>query len=79
MARAKIAITVDERALQELDRLVEQGVYPNRSQAIEAAVKERIERVRRSRLAREAAKLDKSEEQALANEGYAGESEWPEY
>ena len=79
MARAKIAITVDERALQELDRLVNEGVYPNRSQAIEAAVKERIERVRRSRLACESAKLDKSEEQALANEGYAGESEWPEY
>ena len=79
MARAKIAITVDEHALQELDRLVRDGVYPNRSKAIEAAVQERIERFRRSRLARECAKLDKSEEQALANEGYAGESEWPEY
>jgi len=79
MGRAKIAITVDEHALEELDRLVRDGVYPNRSQAIEAAVKERIERVHRMRLARECAKLDKSEEQALANEGYAGESEWPEY
>jgi metal-responsive CopG/Arc/MetJ family transcriptional regulator len=79
MGRAKIAITVDERALAELDRLVREGVYPNRSQAIEAAVKERIERLRRSRLARESAKLDRAEEQALANEGSAGESEWPEY
>jgi metal-responsive CopG/Arc/MetJ family transcriptional regulator len=79
MGRAKIAITVDEHALQEIDRLVRQGVYPNRSQAIESAVKERIERFHRSRLARECAKLDKVEEQALANEGYVGESEWPEY
>jgi hypothetical protein len=30
-------------------------------------------------LAHEAAKLDRAEEQALANESYAAESEWPEY
>jgi Arc/MetJ-type ribon-helix-helix transcriptional regulator len=79
MARAKIAITVDEMALAEVDRLVREGVYSNRSQAIESAVKERLGRLRQSRLARECAKLNKSEEQALAEEGYAGESEWPEY
>jgi len=79
MGRAKIAITLDEHALAEIDRLVREGVYANRSKAIEAAVQDRLERSRHSRLARESAKLDKSEEQALANEGYAGESEWPEY
>lgn len=79
MGRAKIAITVDEHALAEIDRLVREGVYANRSKAIEAAVQDRLERSRHSRLARESAKLDKSEEQALANEGYAGEIEWPEY
>lgn len=79
MARAKIAITVDQQALQEIDRLVREGAYPNRSQAIEAAMKDRIERLRHTRLARESAKLNKSEEQALADEGYAGENEWPEY
>ncbi len=79
MGRAKIAITVDEHALAEIDRLVREGVYPNRSKAIESAVQDRLERARHSRLARESAKLNKSEEQALANEGYAGESEWPEY
>ena len=79
MSRAKIAITVDEHALAEIDRLVLEGVYPNRSRAIEAAVQERLERSRHSRLARESAKLDKSEERALANEGYVGETEWPEY
>ncbi len=79
MSRAKIAITVDEKALTEIDRLVRNGVFPNRSQAFEVAVKERLDRMQRSRLAREAAKLDRAEEQALANEGYAGEGEWPEY
>jgi Arc/MetJ-type ribon-helix-helix transcriptional regulator len=79
MGRAKIAITIDREALAEIDRLVKQGVFPNRSQAFEAAVKDRLERLRRSRLAREAAKLSKIEEQALADEGYVGENEWPEY
>jgi len=79
VGRAKIAITVDEQALAEIDRLVREGVYQNRSKAIEAAVQERLQRSRHSRLARESAKLDKSEEQALANEGYVGETEWPEY
>jgi len=79
MGRAKIAITVDEHALAEIDRLVRQGVFPNRSKAIEDALHERLARLQRSRLARECAKLDRSEEQALADEGYAGEGEWPEY
>ena len=79
MSRAKIAVTVDEKALAEIDRLVSKGVFPNRSQAFEIAVKERLARMQRSRLATESAKLDRAEEQALANEGYAGEDEWPEY
>lgn len=79
MGRAKIAITVDEQALAEVDRLVRQGVYPNRSKAIEEALHERIAKLHRSRLATECAKLDIAEEQALADEVYAGESEWPEY
>lgn len=79
MGRAKIAITVDEQALAEIDQLVADGVYPNRSKAFEAAVQERVARLHRSRLARECAKLDRTEEQAMADEGYVGESEWPEY
>ena len=79
MARAKIAITLDEGSLTEIDRLVRQGVFPNRSKAIEAAVSERLQREHRSRLVRECAKLDKHEEQNLAEEGIGGEGEWPEY
>ena len=79
MGRAKIAITVDEQALAEIDRLVQQGVFPNRSKAIEDALQDRIRRLQRSRLALECAKLDRADEQALAEEGYVGEGEWPEY
>jgi Arc/MetJ-type ribon-helix-helix transcriptional regulator len=79
MGRAKIAITVDEHALAEIDQLVAEGVFVNRSKAIEAAIQDRLARLNRSRLARECSKLDRTEEQAFADEGYAGESEWPEY
>jgi len=79
MARAKIAITLDQKALSEIDRLVKRRIYPNRSRAIEAAIEERIARHDRSRLAEECAKLNESEEQSLADEGYAGETQWPEY
>ncbi|MGA7615177.1 MAG: ribbon-helix-helix domain-containing protein [Thermoanaerobaculia bacterium] len=80
MARAKIAITMDEQTLQRIDQLVAAGVFPNRSQAIQAAVSERLERLDHTRLARECAKLDADVEQALAEEGMSQEeSGWPEY
>jgi Arc/MetJ-type ribon-helix-helix transcriptional regulator len=79
MSRAKIAITVDEHALAEIDRLVADGVFPSRSRAFEDAVQQRLAGMRRSRLARECSKLDRREEQQLADESYAGDAEWPEY
>ena len=39
MGRAKIAITLDPGVLDELDRLVDSRMFPNRSLAIEEAVK----------------------------------------
>ncbi len=80
MAAAKVAISLDEGILTRLDRLVRQRAFPNRSKAIEQAVKEKLERLDRSRLARECAKLDPAFEKALADEGLSGElAEWPEY
>ncbi|MFI5395347.1 MAG: CopG family ribbon-helix-helix protein [Candidatus Binatia bacterium] len=80
MAAAKVAISLDEDVLTRVDRLVKQRAFPNRSKAIEAAVKEKLERLDRSRLARECAKLDPEFEKALAEEGSSGEvAEWPEY
>lgn len=69
VAAAKIAITVDEQLLRDVDRWVADGEFPNRSRAIqEALLSFRQARSRRQRLLRELAKLDPEEERALANE-----------
>ena len=59
MAREKVAITLDESALDRLDKLVRKRVFRNRSQAIEEAVAEKLSRIEKSRLAQECAKLDR--------------------
>ncbi len=80
MAKAKIAVTVDSELVERLDEMIAQAHFPNRSRAVEAALAEAIERVRRTRLARECAKLDPEEERAWAEEGLGADAElWPEY
>ena len=80
MSKAKIAITIAEPTLARIDRLVAEQVFSNRSQAIEAAVEEKIERLEHGRLARECAKLDPAFEKTLAEEGLSQELDgWPEY
>lgn len=80
MPADKIAITLDRELVKEIDRGVKAGIYRNRSRAIEEAVREKLERHRRRRLGVEAKKLDRMEEQALAEEGMTGEeTTWPEY
>ena len=80
MSTAKIAITIEEDVLVKLDRLVSSKVFPNRSKAIQEAIREKLSRVNRSRLARECAKLDPAVERAIAEEGFSKEiEEWPEY
>jgi len=80
MSTAKIAITIEEEMLGKLDRLVSSKVFPNRSKAIQEAIKEKLSRVNRSRLARECAKLDPSVEKVIAEEGFSQEiDQWPEY
>lgn len=80
MGTSKVAITIDEKLLKRLDSLVAQRRFPNRSRAIQTAVEEKLERMERSRLARESARLDRAFEQKLADEGLVGDAvEWPEY
>ncbi len=74
----KIAVSLDKKALAEVDRWVREGQYANRTRAIQAAVDLLAEREKRSRLARELSKLDRAEEQRLAEEGLGNES-WPAY
>jgi metal-responsive CopG/Arc/MetJ family transcriptional regulator len=80
MATTKIAITLDEKTLKHLDRLVKERLLPNRSKAIQDAVEEKLTRLERNRLARECAKLDPSLEKEMAEEGMDEElKQWPEY
>lgn len=80
MSVAKVTISIDESLLKRVDRLVRSHVFPNRSHVIQQALEEKIARIDSTRLARECAKLHPAEEQALADEGLAGEvAQWPEY
>jgi len=80
MAASKIAITIDNKTLKQLDILVKSKFFPNRSKAIQQAVSEKLMRMEKSRLARECAKLDPEFEHSLAEEGFSSElEEWPEY
>jgi metal-responsive CopG/Arc/MetJ family transcriptional regulator len=80
MSKEKIAITLEKESVGELDRLVSEQVFQNRSQAIQEAVSEKLNRMRHSRLARECAKLDPEAEKAMAEEGlYEDVKNWPKY
>ena len=80
MATTKVAVTIDADLVAEVDQLVSKEVFPNRSRAIQEALREKLVRLRRTRLARECAKLNSHEEKVMAEEGMKQElSLWPEY
>jgi Arc/MetJ-type ribon-helix-helix transcriptional regulator len=80
MTAEKIAITIDENLVKKIDLLIKEKIFPNRSKAIQEAVREKIEKLDKNRLAIECAKLDPKFEQAMADEGLSAELElWPEY
>ena len=80
MSVAKVAVSMDQDLLTELDRLVAKRKFASRSQAVQAAVREKIARLKRRRLAEECAKMDPQFEKSMAEEGMAGElAQWPEY
>jgi metal-responsive CopG/Arc/MetJ family transcriptional regulator len=80
MPKTKVAVTLDVELVDRLNALVRQARFPNRSQAIEMALEEKLERLSRGRLARECARLDRRQERRLAEEGMGQElAAWPEY
>ena len=80
MSKTKIAITLDEDFISEIDKLIKNHKFINRSQDIQEAVKDKLQKITRSRLAKECAKLNPSFEQAMADEGLSEDlKEWPEY
>lgn len=80
MASVKVAITLEQETLRQVDSLVARRVFQNRSRAIQTALHEKIQRVEGSRLAAECAKLDPKFEQSLAEEGLGADvAAWPEF
>jgi Arc/MetJ-type ribon-helix-helix transcriptional regulator len=80
MPKTKVALTIDAELLNRVDDLVARRRFRNRSQAVEAALAEKLARLARTRLAEESAKLDPAEERRLADEGLVATGEtWPEY
>ena len=80
MASVKVAITLEQETLRQVDSLVARRVFPNRSRAIQTALREKIERLEGGRLAAECAKLDPAFARALAEEGLGADAaSWPEF
>ena len=80
METAKVAVSINKNTLKRLDRLVKTQVYPSRSKAIQEAIEDKLNRLERTRLAEESAKLDPVAEQAMAEEGLTEElAQWPDY
>ena len=78
MPLQKIAITVEQSAIKEIDRLIDAGHYQNRSRVIQSALDLMIHRYRSDRLALECEKLDPDEELGCSEEGI-GVDPWPRY
>ena len=72
----KIAITIDEKLLAEVDALVTAGVYPNRSKAISLALEEKRDFLRQKRFEIECNKLNPQQEREFAEWG--GFEDWTE-
>jgi len=80
MPKTKVALTLDTQLLERVDDLVAKQKFRNRSQAVEAALADKLQRVARTRLARESAKLNPTEEKRFADEGLVDVLDaWPEY
>lgn len=80
MTTVKVAITLEQDTLRRVDSLVARRIFPNRSRAIQTALREKLDRIEGSRLAAECAKLDKKFEQSLAEEGLGEDvAAWPEF
>ncbi len=73
MARTKLAITLDEQTVIEVDSLVKRRLFSNRSRIIELAVREKLDRLAKERLAEQCTLLDPSFEKAMAEEGMGEE------
>lgn len=80
MKKTKIAITLDEKFVENIDELVRKKVFKNRSQAIQKSVEEKLIKIQKTNLAKECIKLDPLYEKKFSEEGFITDMDkWPEY
>ena len=80
MPKTKVALTLDSELLERVDEMVNRRRFRSRSQAVEAALADKVQRLARTRLARESAKLNPREEKRLAEDSLVNALDsWPEY
>lgn len=80
MSKQRIAVTIDDQHLNEIDELVAKGRYPSRSQVVEAALAAVLSRCVQSSLIRECARFDSTEERSFAEGGLRSDGiGWPAY
>jgi Arc/MetJ-type ribon-helix-helix transcriptional regulator len=80
MSVAKIAISIDNQLLAKLDDFIALKKFKTRSQAIQLAVQDTIDRLDRKRFLHACSQLDIDAERALADEGLKKDlKEWPEF
>jgi metal-responsive CopG/Arc/MetJ family transcriptional regulator len=78
--KTKVAVSLDDDLVRQVDLLVRDARYPSRSQAIEMAIAEHLDRLRKRRLADACAQLDSDEEIALAESDLESDAAaWPPY
>jgi len=75
-----IEISIDTVLLKRVDQVVNGGSIPTRDHLVQQALSEKIMRLDTAALAQECARLNPSEEQAMADEGLkADAASWPKY
>jgi metal-responsive CopG/Arc/MetJ family transcriptional regulator len=80
IGKAKIAITLCGELIEEIYLLIKAHKFMNRSQAIQEVVKDKLQRLKKVRLAEACSKLDVSFEKMTAEEGiFEDLTECPEY
>jgi metal-responsive CopG/Arc/MetJ family transcriptional regulator len=69
MSVVKVTISIDVSLLKRVDSLVRSRAFSNSSQLIQQLIEEKFSRLWGTRLARECAQLDPTEEQDMADDG----------
>jgi hypothetical protein len=80
MTMVKISITMDEAVLKQLHSMVKSRFIPAEVKPSRKPWRIKLERIRKTRLARECATPDPDYERSFSEEGFSVEIDgWPEY